>query len=389
MVQRKTNLPVIPQRKPIRPIERQKMRPWLVNLLNNERITGFSWVSKDHETFRISWRHAARQGWDPEVDAGLFERWAKHTGKYVDGDEPDPKRWKANFRCALNSLPDVKQLKDQGQRKGKDAYKVYQFLNERKSHQKHKATERTTVPKVTQTKTKRNLRARNAKKSYAKMMAMDSEGEEEEEESSSDFIMSESDCSTSAGNQTPERMEEEEEEEEESSDSDPCFEESLETRLPDFNKICKSTDLTALQKFLPSEKDLRTSISCSGPVTNLPYPFMPTASDPLSKQMNQGLTDAASTTSSTITEDELYQLVLEAEVHDQAPEGNYSDLWGSGLPIPQEVHVDAIIEDSDATYFILDNVENEVVIQDTPNVRCEQITDGEVLQYTGLNLSQL
>lgn len=80
MVQRKTNLPVIPQRKPIRPIERQKMRPWLVNLLNNERITGFSWVSKDQETFRISWRHAARQGWDPEVDAGLFERWAKHTG---------------------------------------------------------------------------------------------------------------------------------------------------------------------------------------------------------------------------------------------------------------------------------------------------------------------
>lgn len=56
-----------------------------------------------------------------------------------------------------------------------------------------------------------------------------------------------------------------------------------------------------------------------------------------------GLTDAASTTSSTITEDELYQLVLEAEVHDQAPEGNYTDLWGSGLPIPQEVHVDAII----------------------------------------------
>ena len=38
-----------------------------------------------------------------------------------------------------------------------------------------------------------------------------------------------------------------------------------------------------------------------------------------------------------------------------------------------------ISEDSDATYFILDNVENEVVIQDTPNVRCEQITDGEVL----------
>lgn len=60
-------------------------------------------------------------------------------------------------------------------------------------------SERTTVPKVIQTKTKRSLRARNTKKiSYAKMMAMDSEGEEEEE-SSSDFNASESDCSTSAG----------------------------------------------------------------------------------------------------------------------------------------------------------------------------------------------
>lgn len=58
-------------------------------------------------------------------------------------------------------------------------------------------SERTTVPKVVQTKTKRSLRARNAKKiSYAKMM--DSEGEEEEE-SSSEFNASESDCSTSAG----------------------------------------------------------------------------------------------------------------------------------------------------------------------------------------------
>lgn len=80
MVQRKQSQPVINQRKPIRPIERQKMRPWLVNLLNNEKVPGFSWVSRDHETFRISWRHAARQGWDPLLDAGLFERWAKHTG---------------------------------------------------------------------------------------------------------------------------------------------------------------------------------------------------------------------------------------------------------------------------------------------------------------------
>jgi hypothetical protein len=58
----------------------------------------------------------------------------------MDGDEPDPKRWKANFRCALNSLPDVRQLKDQGHIKVKDAYKVYQFLDEKRAVHKHKAT---------------------------------------------------------------------------------------------------------------------------------------------------------------------------------------------------------------------------------------------------------
>lgn len=59
-------------------------------------------------------------------------------------------------------------------------------------------SERTSVPKITHTKTKRTLRARNAKRiSYAKMIEMDSEGEEDD--SSSDFIMSESDYSTSLG----------------------------------------------------------------------------------------------------------------------------------------------------------------------------------------------
>jgi hypothetical protein len=38
-----------------------------------------------------------------------------------------------------------------------------------------------------------------------------------------------------------------------------------------------------------------------------------------------------------------------------------------------------ILEEGDTTYFILDNVENEVVITDTPAVRCEQITNGEVM----------
>ena len=41
----------------------------------------------------------------------------------------EPKRWKANFRCALNSLPGVCEVKHLGQTRGKDPFKVYQFLN--------------------------------------------------------------------------------------------------------------------------------------------------------------------------------------------------------------------------------------------------------------------
>uniref|UniRef100_A0A0E9VLD1 IRF tryptophan pentad repeat domain-containing protein n=1 Tax=Anguilla anguilla TaxID=7936 RepID=A0A0E9VLD1_ANGAN len=49
-----------------------------------------------------------------DKDACLFKQWAIHTGKYKEGvGSPDPKTWKANFRCALNSLPDIKEVKRQ------------------------------------------------------------------------------------------------------------------------------------------------------------------------------------------------------------------------------------------------------------------------------------
>ena len=40
-----------------------------------------------------------------------------------------PKRWKANFRCALKSLNDVVELQCCGQTRGKDAYRIYKFLS--------------------------------------------------------------------------------------------------------------------------------------------------------------------------------------------------------------------------------------------------------------------
>ncbi|KAJ0050160.1 hypothetical protein NL108_013196, partial [Boleophthalmus pectinirostris] len=86
--------------------------------------------SQEKRIFQIPWMHAARHGWDLEKDAPLFMRWAIHTGKYRPGvDRPDPKTWKANFRCAMNSLPDIEEVKDKSIKKGTNAFRVYKMLS--------------------------------------------------------------------------------------------------------------------------------------------------------------------------------------------------------------------------------------------------------------------
>jgi Interferon regulatory factor transcription factor len=52
------------------------------------------------------------------------------TGKYAESQADEPKRWKANFRCALNSLPDVREVKNAGQTRGNSPFKVYELSEE-------------------------------------------------------------------------------------------------------------------------------------------------------------------------------------------------------------------------------------------------------------------
>ncbi|KAG8439195.1 hypothetical protein GDO86_005421 [Hymenochirus boettgeri] len=111
------------------PVTRLRMRPWLEKQINSNCIPGLSWVNKDEKIFQIPWKHAARHGWDINKDACLFRNWAIHTGRYKSGDkETDPKTWKANFRCAMNSLPDIKEVKDKSIYKGSTAVRVYRML---------------------------------------------------------------------------------------------------------------------------------------------------------------------------------------------------------------------------------------------------------------------
>ncbi|XP_055875872.1 uncharacterized protein LOC106064756 isoform X1 [Biomphalaria glabrata] len=116
-------------RRPVRPIDRQRMRPWLMELLDLGNVFGLKWTNRHQGVFQISWRHASRLGWNLETDGDVFERWARHTGIYREGDPPEPKRWKANFRCALHSLHDVVELTSALERKGRNACRTYRFLH--------------------------------------------------------------------------------------------------------------------------------------------------------------------------------------------------------------------------------------------------------------------
>lgn len=111
------------------PVDRMRMRPWLEQQIKSGSFKGLEWVNEEQKIFQIPWMHAARHGWELDRDAPLFKNWAIHTGKYRPGiDKPDPKTWKANFRCAMNSLPDIEEVKDQSMKRGTNAFRMYRML---------------------------------------------------------------------------------------------------------------------------------------------------------------------------------------------------------------------------------------------------------------------
>lgn len=126
--------------------ERLKMRHWLKRAIDSGEFEGVEWTDREEGKFRVPWKHASRHGWDINRDASIFKMWAVYTGKYTCGNRTLSERekrslaklWKANFRCALNALHDIQVMKDEGKRRGRDAYKVFKLLPQEK--QKSKVT---------------------------------------------------------------------------------------------------------------------------------------------------------------------------------------------------------------------------------------------------------
>ena len=110
------------------PRERLKLRKWLENQIDSKEVPGLRWLDAEHTTFRVLWKHAGKPDFIVDKDAVLFREWARHTNRYQEGDQPDPSTWKTRFRCALNKMPDLKEVKVADSLNGSEPYRVFKFI---------------------------------------------------------------------------------------------------------------------------------------------------------------------------------------------------------------------------------------------------------------------
>ncbi|XP_029179923.1 interferon regulatory factor 2-like [Acropora millepora] len=112
-----------------KPFGEKKLRfsEWLVQKLDENQVPGVRWIDRNRGTFTIPWKHGSANGWTIGNSA-IFKQWAEHSGKHKDGrNNPDPSKWKTNFRCTLNALPCFTEIRERSHPRGPEAFKIFKM----------------------------------------------------------------------------------------------------------------------------------------------------------------------------------------------------------------------------------------------------------------------
>ena len=112
----------------------------ICRMINSGRFTGLEWLDEDKTVFKVPWIHAKKRGYNRERDAALFREWAMHSGKYRQ--DSDPTVWKINFRCAINGLKDIMEIKDMQT----EDCRVYKVLPSRSKRRRPKVNRQRAEP---------------------------------------------------------------------------------------------------------------------------------------------------------------------------------------------------------------------------------------------------
>ena len=59
----------------------ERMRDWLVRMIDSGRFPGLKWLDLEQMVFRVPWIHAKKRDYNQERDAALFREWAIHSGE--------------------------------------------------------------------------------------------------------------------------------------------------------------------------------------------------------------------------------------------------------------------------------------------------------------------